>query len=126
MLFNSLIFLLFAGSFFFCLPAINRLPMNLRLVFILSASLFFYGWWNWYFIFLLIFTGLVDFFGALAIRKWPSKKVLFLALSMVVNLGVLVFYKYAMFFLSVWLDLTGNGAEQAPGLTEKVFIPIGL
>lgn len=109
------------------MPIINRLPMNFRLMFILSASLFFYGWWNWYFIFLLLFTGLVDFIGALAIRKWPSRKILFLVLSMATNLGVLVFYKYALFFISIWFDITGNNsADVSEGLAEKVFIPIGL
>jgi alginate O-acetyltransferase complex protein AlgI len=127
MLFNSLIFLLFAALFFFCMPLINRFPLNLRLGFILLASLFFYGWWNWHFIFLLVFTGLIDFLGALAIKKWDSKKVLFLVLSLGTNLGVLFFYKYVLFFLTVWFDLTGleyDGMEQ--DLAQKVFIPIGL
>ncbi len=127
MLFNSLIFLLFAASFFFCMPLINRLSLNLRLGFILSASLFFYGWWNWHFIFLLVFTGLIDFLGALAIKKWESKKVLFLVLSLGANLGVLVFYKYALFLISVWLDVSGTTYEGAEAdLAQKVFIPIGL
>lgn len=124
MLFNSLIFLLFAGAFFICLPFVNRLPLNLRLSFILSASLFFYGWWRWEFVFLLLFTGLVDFLGALAIQKWKQQKFLFLTLSMLVNLGVLVFYKYALFFIQVWFDISG----QPSPLTgeETVFLPVGL
>src|SRR5687767_10531035 len=110
MLFNSLIFLLFAGTFLLFMPAINRLSTNLRLLFILSASLFFYGWWNWQFIFLLLFTGLVDFAGALAIERWKRQRVFFLAASMLANLGVLVFYKYALFFLKVWTDV-GAGSQ---------------
>ena len=101
--------------------------MNYRLLYILSASFFFYGWWNWQFLFLLLFTGLIDFLGALAIQKWKSKRVLFLALSMLVNLGVLIFYKYALFFIGVWLDISGGHTPALDEtLSQKVFIPIGL
>lgn len=126
MLFNSLIFVFFVSAFFALWPLINRLPQNFRLAFILSASLFFYGWWSWQFIFLLLFTGLIDFIGALAIRRFPTHQLFFLVISLLANLGVLVFYKYALFFMRIWADVNGIPTKDLDELSANLFLPIGL
>lgn len=124
MLFNSLIFLLFLTCFLTLRVFFNRSPLNVRLLFILASSLFFYGWWNIYYVPLLLFTGFVDFAGALAIERWREKRTLFLALSLLANLGVLFYYKYSLFFLQVYHDLfTGKSIAEKAG---SLVLPIGL
>lgn len=98
MLFNSLIFLIFAFLFFTLLPFVNKLKNNFRWFFFTTASFLFYGWWDWRFIFLIIGSGLIDFFAGLLITKKQKYKTLFLVLSLLGNLGSLAAFKYSSFF----------------------------
>ncbi len=96
MLFNSLIFLFFAAIFFAVFPLIKK-QKDIRLAFIVIASFFFYGWWDWRFLFLIIGSGLLDYFVGLILIKNPSKKKLYLLLSILGNVGSLMIFKYSGF-----------------------------
>jgi alginate O-acetyltransferase complex protein AlgI len=95
--FNSLIFLLFAALFFIVWPLVRR-GNHSRWIFIIIASLLFYGWWDWRFIFLLTGCGLVNFYAGLLIRKFQRYKKTILVLSLFANLGILGLFKYLGFF----------------------------
>ncbi|MCB9094337.1 MAG: MBOAT family protein [Halobacteriovoraceae bacterium] len=97
MLFNSIVFLFFLAVFFGLWPILGK-KNNSRWVFITLASFVFYGWWDWRFIGLIIFSGLIDYFAGLAIEKNPSQSKKYLLLSLGVNLGTLVAFKYSLFF----------------------------
>ena len=125
MLFNTLVFLIFAAVFFAIWPGIkNRLI--LRSQFIVLASFIFYGWWVWRFLFLIIGSGLIDFLCGLAIEKWRSRKKLFLGISLVGNLGSLAIFKYLDFFI-VNLNSAGGllGAPLNISPTELI-LPVGI
>jgi D-alanyl-lipoteichoic acid acyltransferase DltB (MBOAT superfamily) len=94
------------------------------LLFIVVSSLFFYGWWDARYIALLLMTGGVDFLGALAIERWRAHKRLFLSCSLLANLGVLIYFKYSLFFARILQDSLGLSILQ--GLADKVVLPIGL
>lgn len=96
MLFNSLIFVVFAIIFFFVSRLLGKRNKS-RLIWLITASFFFYGWWDWRFIFLIIFSGLIDYFAALGIEKIPRKKKLFFLLSILANVGSLSLFKYSGF-----------------------------
>jgi alginate O-acetyltransferase complex protein AlgI len=98
MLFNSLIFIIFALLFFISLPFINKLKNNYRWFFFTVASFIFYGWWDWRFLFLIIGSGLIDYFAGLLIYHRPKYKLLFLIVSLSGNLGSLAAFKYSGFF----------------------------
>ncbi len=98
MLFNSLIFIIYAVIFFSLLPIINKLKNNYRWIFITISSFIFYGWWDWRFVFLIIFSGLIDYLAGLYIKKQPKYKKVFLSLSLLGNIGTLVIFKYSRFF----------------------------
>ena len=97
MLFNSFIFLLFAAVFFWLWPAFSRRKQS-RWLCIIVASFLFYGWWNWRYVFLLIFTGLVDYAAALGMQACPLRKRPLLILSLGSNLLTLFAFKYLGFF----------------------------
>ncbi len=99
MLFNSIPFLIFIVIFFLLWPFFNK-KNNLRWFFITAMSLVFYGWWDWRFLFLIIGSGLIDFFAGLLIPKSKHKKLL-LVVSLVANLGALSVFKYSVFFATV-------------------------
>lgn len=106
MLFNSLIFILFGILFFSIFPIIKK-QTNLRLAFITLASFFFYGWWDWRFLFLIIGSGLLDYFVGLLLIKYPDKRKVYLILSILGNVGSLMIFKYSG-FVAENLDLLLN------------------
>ncbi len=69
---------------------------GLTLVWLCAASYFFYGYWNWYYLILIAATTTLDWFIGLHVGTSPRKK-LWLILSLVSNLGLLAFFKYAEF-----------------------------
>ncbi len=108
MIFNSIEFILF-------LPVVIILyyltPQRFRWVLLLAASYYFYMSWKVEYIFLIIFSTLVDYFSGLMMERQSSKKkrLPFLILSLVTNLGLLFFFKYYNF-----------GAENLNLLFDKI------
>lgn len=138
MLFNSLTFLIFLAVFMGLWRLVkDRTP--LRLLLILVASTIFYGWWDWRFLFLIFFTGTVDFFLAQfmqmaydspqeGVRKVVPKLLVFL--SVFSGIGVLSIFKYSTFFagiLSSALAGLGINIDLAAYIPEFCLIlPVGI
>ena len=96
-IFNSLTFLVFFGIVLLLYFRLGHRGQNWMLI---VASYVFYGWWDYRFLGLLLFTTFFDYFCALWIEGQtnPAKRRLLLASSMTVNLGVLCVFKYFNFF----------------------------
>ncbi len=110
MLFNSLIFVVFAVVYFLVSKFIGT-RLKGRLLWLTTASFFFYGWWDWRFLFLIIFSGLVDFAAALGMARYEKHRKLLLVLSMSANIGSLSVFKYSGFIarnLDSCLGLSGS------------------
>ncbi|CAG5080972.1 MBOAT family O-acyltransferase [Parvicella tangerina] len=129
MLFNSFDFLVFAVLFFSLWPLFRKQD-NLRWGFIVFASFIFYGWWDWRFLFLILFSGLVDYFAGLGLRKKKFNKKMILGVSLGANLGALFIFKYAVFFATVIEDLVaklGYEAHLAESIPEfALILPVGI
>src|SRR5947209_7605354 len=97
MVFNSLTFLIFLGVTLVIYYNLSFRPQNL---FLLAASYFFYGWWDWRFLFLLLFTSAFDFVCGIALEREQRPKIRrwLLSFSIVINMGVLCTFKYFNFF----------------------------
>ncbi len=84
-----------------------------RNAFLFAASLFFYYKSAGYFFVLLLFSTLTDYSFGLAIdhfqKKWKRK--IFLISSLVVNLCVLSYFKYAYFFTDIFNQMFGTSLE---------------
>lgn len=87
-----------------------------REVFLLLASYFFYGWWDWRFCFLLLFVTAASYLTALA----KDNKAAFTA-GIVVPLAVLGFFKYFNFFLSSASALLGRDLGAL-----RIILPVGI
>jgi alginate O-acetyltransferase complex protein AlgI len=88
-----------------------------------AASLFFYGLWDWALTFLLIGSVLINytlgmFLNSGQVKKQNSKKVL--CLGIILNLGVLVFFKYFFVYGSTKPHLFASFLE------SSFVIPIAL
>lgn len=129
MIFNSIEFLLF-GVLFFALWPFMRNNKETRWSFITMASFFFYGWWDWRFLFLIIGSGLIDYSAGLAIEKYRRHKRFWLVLSLLGNLGALSIFKYSLFFAQVGEDIlekievTVNLQDSIPEFA--LILPVGI
>lgn len=80
------------------------------LIWILLVSLFFYGWWNPIYLVLLLFSILMNYGIGVTIsgklhRKQPCR--MWLVSGIIFNLGLLSYFKYSNFFLSVASGIAG-------------------
>ncbi|HTU88469.1 MAG TPA: MBOAT family protein [Gemmataceae bacterium] len=101
---------------------------TVRIGLLLVASFYFYAVWNAWLAVLICVTTVMDYLLALGMDRStsPRRRKLLLAASLIVNIGVLGYFKYANFFL-VSLDeaLIALGAPMWFG-TLSVILPIGI
>ena len=127
MLFNSLEFAVFLPSVWLVYWAARR-HLRLQNLLVVVASYFFYGWWDWRFLVLIAFTSAWSYVvGLVELRRWearPSKTLL--TLSLLVNLGILGYFKYYDFFMdSAVAVLRAMGFE--PNVSSlRVVLPVGI
>ena len=101
MLFNSFSFGFFLIITYLLYWLIFNRNIKVRNLFILAASYFFYGFWNWKLLILIVIVSATDFiFGALVHKEErPARRKLYLAAALIINLGILGFFKYCNFFI---------------------------
>jgi alginate O-acetyltransferase complex protein AlgI len=125
MVFNSITFLVFLAI---VLTAYYRLQHRGQNVLLLVASYVFYGWWDWRFLSLLLFTSGFDYWCALWLEREtrPGRRKLFLSFSMIVNLGVLGVFKYFNFFADSLAHVLAAFGMQASFPVLHVILPVGI
>lgn len=100
MVFSSILFLFY---FFPIVFIVNKLlPKKYKNLWLFFASLFFYAWGEPIYILIMLFSTFFDFTnGRLMVGASDKRKKLILINSIVVNLGILFFFKYSDFFIKV-------------------------
>ncbi len=95
---------------------------------LLVASYFFYGLWDWRFLFLIVASSLVDYFAALAIKgtEKNNKQKIYLYSSIAWNLGVLFLFKYYNFFIDEFSLLFNMQQGEYAFSTLNLILPVGL
>ncbi|MEZ5044817.1 MAG: MBOAT family O-acyltransferase [Saprospiraceae bacterium] len=128
MLFNSIDFALFLPLVFALYWAFFYQDIKWRNVFLLAASYLFYGWWDGRFLFLILFSSLVDYGVGLALHKTESnqRRKQWLALSLVVNLGLLGYFKYANFFITAFVDAFSILGTSISPWSLQLILPVGI
>ena len=93
MIFNSITFLVFSAIFF---PLYFALKGRMQLWLCLIASYVFYGCWDERFLSLIVISTLIDYSVGVVLDKTEAqdKRKRLLVISLVVNLGILSFFKY--------------------------------
>ena len=120
LLFPTIDFAIFFGVVF-CGNWLLRPHKRSWKLFILAASYVFYGWWDWRFVFLLALSTALTFSGGLAIdlAASPTKKRAILVTTLIAELGLLGWFKYAGFF-----SLAVDNVAQRLGVHGALFAPI--
>ena len=129
MLFNSLDFFIFLPIVFGIYWLFFRKNLRLQNTFILGASYFFYGMWDWRFLLLIIASTTVDYFVGQYVYSSNSAKQMkqWLWTSIIFNLGLLGFFKYYNFFIDSWVDLTSLlGYQLHDSWTLQIILPVGI
>jgi D-alanyl-lipoteichoic acid acyltransferase DltB (MBOAT superfamily) len=123
MLFNSLPFIFcFLPLTLFGFHLLKRFASHqVALIWIVLASLFFYGWWNPAYIALLLFSILVNYGIGAWLRGHENNRKLILTLGILFDLLLLAYYKYWVFFASNIGSLFGWQWE----LADPV-LPLGI
>lgn len=95
---------------------------------LLVASYIFYSWWDWRFLFLIIFSSSIDYLIGLKIfhTQQQGKRQKWLVASLVANLGVLSLFKYFNFFSSSLQDILSLLGWQVDTITLNLILPIGI
>lgn len=127
MLFNSYIFVfLFLPFTLFVFFNLGRQRYyHAAIVWLTATSLFFYGWWNSNYLFLILISILFNytvgsFLSGNVSTALISAKALFV-LGIVFNLALLGYFKYTIFFVNNLNYLTGTHIQ-----IEKIVLPLGI
>ncbi|MGD1844953.1 MAG: MBOAT family O-acyltransferase [Salibacteraceae bacterium] len=128
MLFNSIDFALFLPLVFVLYWFVTQRNLKLQNALMVVASYVFYGWWDWRFLSLIVFSSLVDFLVGMGMGNMeaPKKRKLLLWTSIAVNLGFLGFFKYFNFFAESFADaftLLGQPMEVS---RLEIVLPVGI
>jgi D-alanyl-lipoteichoic acid acyltransferase DltB (MBOAT superfamily) len=130
MLFNSLTFAFFLPIVFglyWWLGGKNK-GRQKQNIFLLLASYLFYGWWDPRFLILIVISSLGDYLLARAMSRHETKqkrKPLLIA-SLVLNLGLLGFFKYFNFFAASLAEAFNSLGIAMDELTLKIILPVGI
>ncbi len=90
------------------------------------ASAIFYGWVHPWFLILLYSSAVLDYSMGRAMRRWPKRKKLFLALSLCGDLGILGTFKYFDFFIENLVGVMGSLGLDTSMHTLGIFLPVGI
>jgi alginate O-acetyltransferase complex protein AlgI len=128
MLFNSLDFAIFLPIVFLLYWFVVQKNLKLQNALIVLASYVFYGWWDWRFLSLIIFSTVVDYLigNRLRTENKQSKRKVLLWTSIIVNLGFLGFFKYYNFFLENFIEAFSLFGMQINANSLNIILPIGI
>jgi alginate O-acetyltransferase complex protein AlgI len=127
MIFNSVTFIVFLVV---VVTLYWLLPQKVRMWMLLVASCVFYGFWRWEYLIVMFISAITDYYTAIAIGNTPvtntGKRKRLVAVTLVVNLGLLCYFKYLFFFTQnvngafAWLGIN----EQLPVM--QILLPFGI
>ena len=128
MLFNSFSFGFFLIITYLLYWLIFNKNIRIRNFFILAASYFFYGFWNWKLLILIVIVSATDFvFGSLIHKEESvSRRKIYLATSLIINLGILGFFKYCNFFIDSFYSLLHLFGSNATFTPLNIILPVGI
>ncbi len=121
MVFASFLFLFWFLPAF--LPIYGALPPRWRNLWLTIGSFVFYGWWRPHYVLLMLGSTLLDYLAARAMGATDSgrRRQLWVVVSVVSNLGLLAWFKYANLFAATW-----NEVAPWPMAWEQVLLPVGI
>ena len=122
MVFSSIPFLFFFLVIFFIIYFL--VPKRCKNLILLIFSLIFYAWGEPIYILLMVFSSIVDYYNGINLEKYdknPKKRKKFLIISIVINLGLLFFFKYVNFTIAIMNNIFNLSISKL-----NISLPIGI
>lgn len=128
MLFNSIDFAIFLPIIFILYWFVTNKNLKIQNFLILVASYIFYGWWDWRFLSLIIFSTIIDYSIGISLSKQESqtKRKILLWTSILVNIGFLGFFKYYNFFLDNFISAFSFFGTEINVNSLNIILPVGI
>ncbi len=128
MLFNSIDFAIFLPTVFILYWFVTNKNLNLQNLLIVAASYLFYGWWDWKFLSLIVFSTVVDYTVGRRLKNevHQTKRKILLWSSILVNLGFLGFFKYYNFFLDNFITAFSFFGAEIKANSLNIILPVGI
>lgn len=128
MLFNSINFAIFLPIVFMLYWFATNKSLKYQNILLLVSSYFFYACWDWRFLFLLVFSTVLDYYTGIKMSdsKDQKVKIFWFWISISINLGFLGFFKYYNFFAESFAEAISNLGLQVNPWTLKVILPVGI
>ena len=128
MLFNSIDFAFFLPLVFILYWFVVNKNLKFQNALLVLASYVFYGWWDYRFLALIIFSSLVDYTIGISLKKErkPSKRKLLLWTSIIINLSFLGFFKYYNFFVDNFIEAFSFFGNKIKPNTLDIILPVGI
>jgi D-alanyl-lipoteichoic acid acyltransferase DltB (MBOAT superfamily) len=133
MLFNSLSFAIFLPIIFLLYWRIKNI--KIQNLFLLAASYFFYGWWDYRYLSLVLLCSITHYVAGIILQyidkkyitgkgNWRRKTVL--CISCLISLGVLGVFKYYDFFVTSFVEIFANIGISLNATTLHLILPVGI
>ena len=128
MIFNSIDFALFLPTVFLLYWFVFNKKIKYQNFLIVISSYLFYGWWDWRFMSLILFSTLIDYI--VGVKLFKEKNLLnrkfLLSISLIVNLGLLGFFKYYNFFLDNFVEAFSFFGNPINSQGLNIILPVGI
>ncbi|MDX1350049.1 MAG: MBOAT family O-acyltransferase [Putridiphycobacter sp.] len=128
MLFNSLDFVIFLPLVFILYWFVFNRSLTNQNILLITASYVFYGWWDYRFLSLIIFSSALDFILANKISSTSiqKNKKAFLYISLSINLGLLMVFKYFNFFIDSFANAFSFFGIPIQTTSLEIILPVGI
>lgn len=134
MLFNSISFLIFLPIVFILYWFVFQRNLKGQNIFVIIASYVFYGWWDWRFLLMIVFTSFCSWASGLLMQRidnenkpYPYLSRKFISISnILLNLGILFFFKYYNFFVDSFTAAFSLVGIDLHVHTLNIILPVGI
>lgn len=128
MLFNSIDFAIFLPIVFVLYWFVFNKQLKAQNALVVVASCVFYGWWDYRFLALILFSTLVDYAIGIQLQKTNAEKQrkVLLWTSISVNIGLLGFFKYYNFFVDNFVQAFSFFGQDIQPNTLNIILPVGI
>jgi alginate O-acetyltransferase complex protein AlgI len=128
MLFNSIDFAIFLPIVFILYWFATNNNLKLQNFLIVASNYLFYGWWDWRFLSLILFSTIIDYTIGRKLREEENQTIrkVLLWSSIFVNLGFLGFFKYYNFFIDNFITAFSFFGTEIKANSLNIILPVGI
>ncbi|NUQ81788.1 MAG: MBOAT family protein [Bacteroidetes bacterium] len=128
MVFNSIDFFIFLPVVFILYWTIGIRSIRFRNGFLLLASYFFYGYWDWRFLGLIFLSSMIDYLVSIWLsgNREDRQRKMILMVSVFSNLAILGFFKYFNFFIENFAAAFSFFGYQLATERLSIILPVGI